>query len=61
MYFVILCLIFLLLCSIKEPFVIHMDTEDASLYDYTVLPLYIKVLNFIPFKHHYRKVRRYFK
>jgi hypothetical protein len=61
MYFIFLCILLLLLCSTKESFVIHMDTKDASLYDYVVLPVYQKMSSFIPFKNHYRKVRRYLK
>jgi hypothetical protein len=47
----------------KEPLTIHIDSDNIfeTVHKYTVLPIYRRILYIIPFKHHYRKARRYFK
>jgi hypothetical protein len=47
----------------KEPLTIHIDSDNIydTLHKHTVLPVYRSILYVIPFKHHYRKARRYFK
>jgi len=47
----------------KEPLTIQIDSDNMyeTLHKHTVLPVYRSILYVIPFKHHYRKARRYFK
>jgi len=47
----------------KEGLTIHVDAENIydTVHRYTLSPIYRSMLYFIPFKHHYRKARRYFK
>ena len=53
-------LFFLIFYTMKEPFVVKLDTNDISLEKFTV-PLKRYYSSFIPYKHYYRKLNRYFK
>lgn len=62
--YVFLFLLFVLLAFYKqkEPLTIQIDDNIyETLHKHTVLPVYRSILYVIPFKHHYRKARRYFK
>jgi len=64
-----LVLLGLLLWNVREPFTIHIEGELPELpsipnpfsmiHKYTVQPAYESMVNMIPYKHHYRKLKRY--
>ena len=63
-----LVLLGLLLCNIREPFTIHIEGELPGLpsipnpfsmiHAYTIQPVYESLVNMVPYKHHYRKLKR---
>jgi hypothetical protein len=53
-------LFFLIFYTMKEPFVVSLDTKNISLEKFTV-PIKRYCSSFIPYKHYYRKLNRYFK
>jgi hypothetical protein len=61
--FLFLLFILFIFYKQKEPLTIHVDSDNIfeTVQKYTVLPIYRRILYIIPFKHHYRKARRYFK
>lgn len=63
--YVFLFVLFVLLAFYKqkEALTIHIDSDNIydTIHKHTVLPVYRSILYVIPFKHHYRKARRYFK
>lgn len=66
-----LVLLGLLLHNIREPFTIHIEGELPELpsipnpisviHAYTIQPVYESLVNMIPYKHHYRKFKRFLK
>lgn len=73
MWYLILLLL-LLAWNVREPFTVHIEgdmptfefskhlnTVTEGIQNYTTRPLYQMVLRNTPYKHHYRKWRRYFK
>lgn len=69
MYVFLLLLIGFLLWNIKEPFTIHIEgdlpkmptliPDFETIHAYTIKPVYQSLINIIPYKHHYRKLRRH--
>jgi hypothetical protein len=51
-------LIFLMFYTMKEPFVVHLDTNEMNLHKFTS-PVQRYCSSFIPYKHYYRKIKRY--
>lgn len=72
MYVFLFALLLLLLWNLQEPFTVHIEGElgvpslsmpnvFGAVHKYTVQPVYESIVNMIPYKHHYRKFRRYLK
>lgn len=77
MYILFAGLVYILLLNmyIQEPFSVHKDSESnmiqhvysSAIYstkiikEYTIIPVYDSIVRLIPYKHHYRKLRRILK
>lgn len=63
-----LVLLGLLFCNLREPFTVHIEGELPELpsipnpismiHNYTIQPVYESLVNMIPYKHHFRKLKR---
>jgi len=59
----------LLLWNIREPFTVHIEGDlpglpsipnpFTTIHAYTIKPVYESLVSMVPYKHHYRKLRRY--